>query len=369
MKKINLPLILSTLLAAAFLSNVGVDNYVSSRWSNVFTSTSYAQEDSLDFSALDETTRADVEETPRPDGASVSVPADVDQTPDSQKSTSSQRAKFVDLVLAGGWIGVILLISSILAVSLIIRLCLTLRRSIIAPSDLSNAVSADVASGSYRSAFDKASQSDSFLGRVLTSGLREVDRGWNAVEKALEDALASETAAFYRRTDPLSVIGNVAPMLGLLGTVVGMVSTFGELAVADASGRNLANGIYFALVTTVDGLIVAIPVLVAHSLLNARIAGLVSFAAEQIDRALEPAKRNLASQVVRAATAQKITNVSTVVAPSTPKSAPESPKASEGSVENQQAKKPSGLREVAQRPALSLKNRATPERGADSDKA
>ena len=83
-------------------------------------------------------------------------------------------------------------------------------------------------------------------------------------------------------------------MLGLLGTVLGMVSTFGELAVSDGSGRNLANGIYFALVTTVEGLIVAIPVLVARAWLNARIADRVSDSVQKLDAIFEPAKRALA---------------------------------------------------------------------------
>ena len=155
-----------------------------------------------------------------------------------------------------------------------------------------------IAKGAYGSAAQIAANDDSFIGRVSAAGLKEADRGWLAMEKALEDAAADQTAAMYRRTEPLSTIGNVAPMLGLLGTVVGMVLTFGELAVAEAGGRNLANGIYFALVTTVEGLVVAIPVLIAHSLLNARIASLVSEAATRIDRIFAPAKRQLQAQSV-----------------------------------------------------------------------
>ncbi len=364
-------------------------------------SNAYAQEESLDFSALDDSESAPsasaVEEAPLPDVDSSDAQIATNPASNAKESKSSERAKFVDLVLAGGWIGFVLLISSILAVSLIIRLCLTLRRSTLAPADLTEEISPDVKSGSYRSAFEKASQNDSFLGRALACGLRETDRGWHAVEKAIEDALADETAALYRRTDPLSVIGNVAPMLGLLGTVIGMVSTFGELAVDDASGRNLANGIYFALVTTVDGLIVAIPVLVAHSLLNARIAGLVSFVAGRIDDLLEPVKRELDSQVVRAtetvltnaatstnatnlANAANRANVSSRAPASTSKVAPETAGnvASSLSAEDARSKKTFGLREVARRsepeasstrPTLSLKNRTAPDRAPETGEA
>ncbi len=206
-------------------------------------------------------------------------------------ATSGGGTTFWRLVLAGGWIGVVLLLASIFAVSLAIRLALALRRSVFSPPTLEAELAEKLASNDVRGAFETATSDDSFLARVAAAGLREADRGWAAVEKGLEDAISEETAALYRRTEPLSTLGNVAPMLGLLGTVVGMVATFGELAAADAGGRNLANGIYFALVTTVDGLIVAIPVLVVHSLLNGRVASLAAETASKIDRIFAPLKR------------------------------------------------------------------------------
>jgi biopolymer transport protein ExbB len=190
-----------------------------------------------------------------------------------------------------------LLVASILAVSLAIRLALALRRSVFFSPELETAVADALARNDFAAALAAVEErNDAIAGRVLAAGLRETDRGWAAVEKGLEDAVAEETAAFYRRTEPLATIGNVAPMLGLLGTVVGMVSTFGELAVADASGRNLAGGIYFALVTTVDGLLVAIPVLVAHALLNARGAARFAELVQRLDRLFAPSKRLLATE-------------------------------------------------------------------------
>ena len=208
-----------------------------------------------------------------------------------------ERSKLLELVLAGGWIGAVLLVASILAVSLAIRLALALRRSAFFSPELETSVADALARNDFAAALAAAEErNDAVVGRVLAAGLRETDRGWAAVEKGLEDAVAEETAAFYRRTEPLATIGNVAPMLGLLGTVVGMVSTFGELAVADGSGRNLAGGIYFALVTTVDGLLVAIPVLVAHSVLNARGAARFAELVQRLDRLFASSKRLLTSE-------------------------------------------------------------------------
>ena len=252
----------------------------------------------LDLSVLDAPSNAapsaDVANAPAPDAGTLAEPS---ESSAANASSGGERSKLLELVLAGGWIGAVLLVASILAVSLAIRVALSLRRAVFFSPELETAVADALARNDFAAASTAAEErNDAIAGRVLAAGLREADRGWDAVEKGLEDAVAEETAAFYRRTEPLATIGNVAPMLGLLGTVVGMVSTFGELAVADASGRNLAGGIYFALVTTVDGLLVAIPVLVAHALLNARGAARFAELVQRLDRLFAPSKRLLASE-------------------------------------------------------------------------
>ena len=300
-----------------------------------------------------------------------------------------ERSKLLELVLAGGWIGAVLLVASILAVSLAIRLALALRRSAFFSPELETAVAAALARNDFAAALAAAEErNDATVGRVLAAGLRETDRGWAAVEKGLEDAVAEETAAFYRRTEPLATIGNVAPMLGLLGTVVGMVSTFGELAVADGSGRNLAGGIYFALVTTVDGLLVAIPVLVAHSVLNARGAARFAELVQRLDRLFASSKRLLTSENSTQSQQSAPTRPSSPL-PQTPQSAPKpqtappvrttqpaptpqtsrSPQNAAPSASVETPRRPTtvrGLEEVApasSRPALSLKSKSD----ADAD--
>lgn len=251
----------------------------------------------LDLSVLDSPSAAPVESPAPTESSSNADPAaDAPPTTTSASSEPAGRSKLLELVLAGGWIGAILLVASIFAVSAAIRLALALRRKTFFSPELETVVADALARNDFATAAAAAEErNDAILGRVLAAGLRETDRGWDAVEKALEDAVAEETAAFYRRTEPLATLGNVAPMLGLLGTVVGMVATFGELAVADASGRNLAGGIYFALVTTVDGLLVAIPILVVHSALNARGARLFAELVQRLDRLFASTKRVLST--------------------------------------------------------------------------
>ena len=73
-------------------------------------------------------------------------------------------------------------------------------------------------------------------------GIAEIEFGWNAVEKAVEDALAEQSARLYRKIEYLSVIGNIAPMVGLLGTVVGMIMAFQEVAASQATAGGTATG-------------------------------------------------------------------------------------------------------------------------------
>lgn len=325
----------------------------------IFRTSSVVLAQDLDLSVLDGEAAADVPDVVT-DASASDVESETGESAAESKSAGS-KTQFFDLIMASGWIGLVLLLASIAAVTLVIRLSLLLRRSVFIPADLLEKSTAAVARGDLNAAYESSASSDSYLGQIMAAGLKEADRGWNAAEKALEDAVAAVAAKLYRRTEPLSVIGNVAPMLGLLGTVMGMVSTFGELAVSDGSGRNLANGIYFALVTTVAGLIVAIPVLVAHALLNGRVASLVAETSDAVEKALEPLKRRQAASLsaprhdesirhqseVKSAPARSVRGLQEVARPA---AAPASIRAAD---ESDAEEKP----RASARPSLSLKAR------------
>lgn len=200
---------------------------------------------------------------------------------------------FLDLVRAGGWIGAVIFLLSLGACAVAIRLFWILRRPILLPPTLTAEFGAAIEKGRIQAAAESCRRYPSFLAAILAGGLRNIDGGWEDVEKGLEETLASETARLYRKADFLMVVGNIAPMLGLLGTVLGMVAAFGELAASDGLGRfaNLAQGIYFALVTTVDGLLAAIPALALFAFFNHRIAGFSADAAERAEQLMTPVKR------------------------------------------------------------------------------
>ncbi|MBN1589386.1 MAG: MotA/TolQ/ExbB proton channel family protein [Pirellulales bacterium] len=200
---------------------------------------------------------------------------------------------FWDIFKAGGVVGLVILLLSIVAVALVIEHIMTIRASVLMPAGLGDEVRQLLADGDLAAAEQQCRRRSSFLAFVLAAGLGEVEGGWAAVEKATEDATADQSARLFRKIEYLSVIGNIAPMLGLLGTVIGMIFAFHEVAATQGAARaaDLATGIYLALVTTVEGLIVAIPALAAFAIFRNRVDQLVAETAYAAQHAFGPLKR------------------------------------------------------------------------------
>lgn len=112
------------------------------------------------------------------------------------------------------------------------------------------------------------------LTKALRDGVLALSEGHEVVERTMEVSAGIETSAMERWLTALLAIGNVAPMMGFLGTVTGMVSAFDAIAAADQiSAKIVASGIKEALITTVTGLIIAIPTLLIHNYFQSRIEG------------------------------------------------------------------------------------------------
>ena len=137
----------------------------------------------------------------------------------------------------------------------------------------------------------------SFLSFVLISGIAEIEGGWTSIEKAMEDALAEQSARLLRKIEYLSVIGNIAPMVGLLGTVVGMMGAFAKLASSsEVKADALAGDIMVALITTACGLSIAIPLVIALAAINIRIRKMEDLIGAGMTRFLESFKASLATK-------------------------------------------------------------------------
>lgn len=212
-------------------------------------------------------------------------------------SAAAESPGFLSIIFSGGIPGVIMIVIllalSITAAYLIFDHLMTIRRNDLMPEGLSDHVRQCLIAGDIKSAQAACNERPSFLSFVLMHGISELEFGWNSVEKSLEDALAEQSARLFRKIEYLSVIGNMAPMVGLLGTVIGMIIAFQNVASTQgtASAPQLAEGIYQALVTTVGGLIVAIPSIGAFAIFRNRIDQLVAEAAYLAQHVFTPLRR------------------------------------------------------------------------------
>ncbi len=205
----------------------------------------------------------------------------------------------LQIIFSGGITGTLILtilaLLSFIAMALGIEHLLAIRRAVLIPAGLVDTVRQFLARGDLRSAHTACQAQPSTLATVLEAGFGEATSGWPAMEKAMEQSLAAGSARLLRKIDYLSVIGNIAPMLGLLGTVFGMIFAFQEVADTQGAARaaELASGIYQALVTTVGGLMVAIPSLAAFAVFRNRIDALIAETAHAAGQATGPLKQAL----------------------------------------------------------------------------
>lgn len=215
------------------------------------------------------------------------------------KPTPASEETFFSIVFSGGPMGIIIMIAlialSIVTVYLVIDQIITLRRNNVVPADLGENVRQLLSQGRVKEADQLCRSRPCPLAFVLASGMAEIEFGWPAVEKALEETLAEQAAKLYRRIEYLSVIGNLAPMLGLLGTVTGMILAFRQVALSQGSAgaSDLASGIYSALVTTVAGLVIAIPALGIFAVFRNRVDQLVAEAAYVSQQVFAPVRRRI----------------------------------------------------------------------------
>lgn len=205
----------------------------------------------------------------------------------------TQGDTLIDIILAGGWVGHTIILLSIAAVALFIEYLWSLRRDYLMPPGLAETVHELLKLGRREEAIAQCQAHPSVLSFVLRSGMIEAEAGWPAAEKAMEEAVAEQNARLYRKIEYLSVIANLAPMLGLLGTVIGMLVAFREVANTQGAARaaDLAEGIYLALVTTVEGLVVAIPALAAFAYIRNRVDQSIAEVASIAQHAFAPLRR------------------------------------------------------------------------------
>lgn len=203
--------------------------------------------------------------------------------------TVTQKS-LLDALVDSGPIGIVIVLCSIAGVSLAITFAFQIRRDVLVPPELLGQVEQLFEDEDYEEAYHVCEANPSFLSTVISSGLAKIEEGYDSMNDAMMEAGEIESTKLHQKVGYLSLIANVAPMLGLLGTVAGMIMTFNILAASEVQPKptELAGGIGVALGTTFLGLLVAIPMTVVFVFFRNRVVNVVvevgAIAEELMDR-------------------------------------------------------------------------------------
>ena len=191
----------------------------------------------------------------------------------TQAATIAQELSVWDLAMRGGWIMIPLAILSLVCIYVFVERCLALRRAQKEDDSFMDRIREYIHDGEIDSARRLCSKTDTPYARLIGKGISRIGRPMNDVLVTLENTGNIEIAALEKGLPWLATTAAGGPMIGFLGTVIGMVQAFFNLASAGSSANIavLADGIYSALVTTVAGLIVGLIAMFAYNYLVARI--------------------------------------------------------------------------------------------------
>jgi len=179
-------------------------------------------------------------------------------------------------ITKGGIIMIPIILCSIVALAIIIERAYNLTTAKVHPPDFVIKVKGLLNSGKIKEAIAICSSATSPVATIFEAGVLKRKKDREQIKEAIEHAGRQETHQLNKYLSVLATIASIAPLLGLLGTVTGMVKAFGVIAVQGVGDPNaLAGGISEALITTVAGLVVAIPTLVAHNYFSKRITRFV----------------------------------------------------------------------------------------------
>ena len=173
---------------------------------------------------------------------------------------------------------VIFLTVSFVFVALLVMCGLMLRRDQICPTGLAEIFESHLNEKRFQEAYELAKADESMLGQVLAAGMSKVQQGHDAAQKAMQEVGDEKTMELEHKLSYLALIGTIAPMLGLMGTVDGMVEAFRVIASSDQTPKpnELAEGIQKALVTTQVGLYIAVPAVIIFAWMRNRLTKLIT---------------------------------------------------------------------------------------------
>lgn len=208
----------------------------------------------------------------------ASVAADTVGQTATAMADAAEELTFWNMAVKGGWIMVILAILSVIAVYIIVERAIAITKAAKEDVNFMNEVKNYVSQEKFEEAHVRCQATDSPIARMIDKGVSFIGHENRDIREAIENVGNLEVADMEKGLPLLATISSVGPMIGFLGTVLGMITAFYDMANAGGnfSIAMLSNGIYTAMVTTVAGLIVGVVAMLGYNILSAQIGKIVN---------------------------------------------------------------------------------------------
>lgn len=218
----------------------------------------------------------------------------------------TQMSPLTWFIRSSGLIGLFILGLSIYFLATVIRLFIDLRVDVAVPPDLLQRCQELVQRNDLQSAYNTIHAEESSLGHVLAAGLSELPYGLSEAREAMDRMTESEAVRMEKQISMLAVLGTLGPMIGLIGTLKGMISSFSVIAMSDVqlNASKVAEGISEALLLTFEGVALSVPAIYFHALFRNRVSAISAAIMVQADHILRQIARGAqVSAPVKMATA------------------------------------------------------------------
>lgn len=194
------------------------------------------------------------------------------QDPAAAPAAEESSLSIGELIVLSGFIGWMIIALSVVTLALVIEAYVTLSRDKLAPPALIDEITSLFDEGQYQEAMELCENEPTFFTRVVAAGISKIGHPFEVIQTAIAEMGDEEAIRLHQKIGWISVLAAVSPMLGLFGTVQGMIASFHVIAnTANPTPAQLASGIYVALLTTFEGLMIAIPATAAFAYLRNRL--------------------------------------------------------------------------------------------------
>jgi len=195
----------------------------------------------------------------------TALPAVTAFAQDTAAAAEDDAVTIGKVIVWGGIIGGFVILMSIAMVALIIEHTVSIQRDKIVPPEIIDEIEALFEEEEYQEALELCESEPNYLTNMLAAALPKLNAGFDVMEEHLDEAHAMEAVKLHTKISYLSLIANLAPLVGLFGTVYGMVGAFNAIVILGpaVTPKDLASGVQQALITTLFGLVVAIPAIIS----------------------------------------------------------------------------------------------------------